>query len=55
VAAVLSVAALFALGAWTGGITGRGRWRDGVRFVVIGGLAALAAALVGAALKSSPA
>jgi VIT1/CCC1 family predicted Fe2+/Mn2+ transporter len=55
VAAVVSISALFALGAWTGGITGRGRWRDGARFVVIGGLAALAAALVGAALKSSPA
>lgn len=55
VAAVLSISALFALGAWTGGITGCGRWRDGARFVLIGGLAALAAALVGAALRSSPA
>jgi VIT1/CCC1 family predicted Fe2+/Mn2+ transporter len=50
-AVVLSMAALFGLGAWTGSITGRGRWRDGLRFVAIGGLAALAAALVGAALK----
>lgn len=55
VAAVLSISALFALGVWTGGITGRDRWRDGARFVLIGGLAALAAALVGAALRSSPA
>jgi VIT1/CCC1 family predicted Fe2+/Mn2+ transporter len=51
VAVALSVAALFALGAWTGGVIGNARWRDGVRFVAIGGLAALAAALVGAALK----
>jgi predicted membrane protein (TIGR00267 family) len=50
-AAVLSVAALFGLGAWTGRITGRNPWRGGIRFVAIGGLAALAAALVGAALK----
>lgn len=50
-AAVLSVTALFGLGAWTGGITGRTRWRGGLRFVTIGGVAALAAALVGAALK----
>lgn len=50
-AAVLSVTALFGLGAWTGRITGRRPWRDGMRFVAIGGLAALAAALVGAALK----
>jgi VIT1/CCC1 family predicted Fe2+/Mn2+ transporter len=51
VAVALSVGALFALGAWTGGVIGNSRWRDGVRFVAIGGLAALAAALVGAALK----
>jgi predicted membrane protein (TIGR00267 family) len=50
-AVLLSVGALFGLGAWTGRITGRGPWRDGLRFVAIGGLAALAAALVGAALK----
>lgn len=55
VAVLLSVAALFALGAWTGRITGQGWWRDGLRFVAIGGIAALAAALVGALLKSSPA
>ncbi len=54
-AVVLSVAALFALGAWSGRITRQAWWRDGLRFVAIGGLAALAAALVGAALKSTPA
>jgi VIT1/CCC1 family predicted Fe2+/Mn2+ transporter len=51
-AAVLSLVALFALGGYTGGVTGRRWWRDGVRFVAIGSLAALAAALVGAALKT---
>jgi VIT1/CCC1 family predicted Fe2+/Mn2+ transporter len=46
----ISVAALFALGAWTASITGR-RWRaEGIRLVVIAGAAALAAALVGALL-----
>lgn len=50
-AVVLSVGCLFGLGAWAGTITRRGWWRDGLRFVAIGGLAALAAALVGAALK----
>lgn len=52
-AAVLSLATLFVIGAWTGGITGGAWWRAGVRFVTIGGLAALASALVGVALKTN--
>lgn len=48
--AVLSVAALFGLGFWTGGITRKSRWGAGARFVAIGGLAALGSALVGMAL-----
>jgi VIT1/CCC1 family predicted Fe2+/Mn2+ transporter len=51
--AVASIAALFALGFWTGGVTRKSRWRAGVRFVTIGGLAALGSALVGAALHSN--
>lgn len=52
-AAVLSVSALFGIGVWTGGVTGDTWWRSGVRFVAIGGLAALASALVGLALKTN--
>jgi len=52
-AAVLSVGALFAIGSWTGAITGDHWWRSGARFVLIGGLAASAAALVGVALGTS--
>jgi VIT1/CCC1 family predicted Fe2+/Mn2+ transporter len=50
VAAVLSIASLFAVGSWTGAITGDRRWRAGLRFVLIGGLAAGAAAMVGVVL-----
>jgi VIT1/CCC1 family predicted Fe2+/Mn2+ transporter len=52
-AAVLSVAALFALGGYKGGVTGRRWWRDGLQFVAIGTFAALAAAVVGAVLKTN--
>ncbi len=52
VAAAVSIAALFALGGYKGGVTGRRWWRDGLQFVAIGGLAALASALIGAALKT---
>ena len=52
-AAGLSLAALFAIGAWTGGITREAWWRGGVRFVAIGGVAALASALVGVVLKTN--
>jgi VIT1/CCC1 family predicted Fe2+/Mn2+ transporter len=51
-AAVLSVVALFALGGYKGGVTGRSWWRDGVQFVAVGSLATLASALVGAVLKT---
>jgi VIT1/CCC1 family predicted Fe2+/Mn2+ transporter len=51
-AAALSVVALFALGGYKGGVTGRRWWRDGLQFVAIGSVAALASALVGAALKT---
>jgi VIT1/CCC1 family predicted Fe2+/Mn2+ transporter len=47
---VVSVVALFALGAWTTAVTGRTWWRDGLRLVAIAGAAALAAALIGSAL-----
>jgi VIT1/CCC1 family predicted Fe2+/Mn2+ transporter len=52
-AAVLSILALFGIGSWTGGITGDRWWRSGVRFVVIGGMAAAAAALVGVVLGTN--
>jgi VIT1/CCC1 family predicted Fe2+/Mn2+ transporter len=52
-AALLSLSALFGIGIWTGGITGDAWWRCGVRFVAIGGLAALASALVGVALRTN--
>jgi len=52
--ASVSVAALFVLGAWTATITRRSWWRAGLQIVIIGTVAALAAAAVGAALKSSP-
>ncbi len=52
-AGALSVVALFGLGGWKGGLTDRPWWRDGLQFVAIGGVAALASALVGAALKTN--
>jgi predicted membrane protein (TIGR00267 family) len=51
-AALLSVVALFALGGYKGRATGRNWRRDGLQFVAIGGLAALASALIGAALRT---
>jgi VIT1/CCC1 family predicted Fe2+/Mn2+ transporter len=48
---VISVAALFALGSATASITRRTWWRDGLRLVLIAGTAALAAALIGIALR----
>ncbi len=53
--AVLSVTALFALGGWKGSATGRRWWKDGLQFVSIGGVAAIAAAIVGAVLKTNAA
>ena len=48
---VISILALFGLGSWAGGVTGRGPWRDGVRLVLIAGTAALAAAVIGLILR----
>ncbi|MEX2183747.1 MAG: VIT1/CCC1 transporter family protein, partial [Chloroflexota bacterium] len=50
VSVATSVAALFGLGLVIGRVSGTVPWRDGVRLVLIGSVAALAAALVGAAL-----
>jgi VIT1/CCC1 family predicted Fe2+/Mn2+ transporter len=46
----VSLAALFALGTWKGAVTRTDPVRDGLRFLAVGGLAALAAALLGAIL-----
>ena len=48
---VISVASLFALGSWTGRISGSSWWRDGLRLVAVAGVAALAAAVVGTVLR----
>jgi len=48
---VISILALFGVGSWAGGVTGRGPWRDGVRLVLIAGTAALAAAVIGMILR----
>lgn len=48
---VVSLAALFALGTWKGVVTRTDPLRDGLRFLAVGGLAATAAALLGAALR----
>ena len=52
VSAGVSLAALFGLGSWTGAVTRQTWWQAGVRFVAIGGLAALGAALVGTLLRA---
>jgi VIT1/CCC1 family predicted Fe2+/Mn2+ transporter len=46
----ISVVALFALGSTIGRIGGSSWWRDGVRLLLVAGVAATAAALVGASL-----
>jgi VIT1/CCC1 family predicted Fe2+/Mn2+ transporter len=51
-AGVVSVVALFGLGGYKAGVTRRPWWRDGLQFIMIGGLAALASALIGAALRA---
>lgn len=48
---IISILALFGVGSWAGGVTGRSPWRDGLRLVLIAGTAALAAALVGVILR----
>ena len=47
----VSLAALFALGGWKGRVTRTQPLRDGLRFVAVGGLAALAAAVLGVLLR----
>lgn len=46
-----SVVALFLLGSAIGRISGSTWWRDGLRLLLVAGLAAIAAAAVGAALR----
>ena len=48
---VISILALFGVGSWVGGVTGRSPWRDGLRLVLIAGTAALAAAVIGMVLR----
>ncbi len=48
---VISILALFGVGSWAGGVTGRSPWRDGMRLVLIAGTAALAAAVIGIILR----
>ena len=48
---VISILALFGVGSWAGGVTGRNPWRDGLRLVLIAGAAALAAAIIGVLLR----
>jgi VIT1/CCC1 family predicted Fe2+/Mn2+ transporter len=48
---VISLVALFALGSWTGRITGAVWWRDGLRLLAVAGAAAVAAAVVGTVLR----
>jgi VIT1/CCC1 family predicted Fe2+/Mn2+ transporter len=50
VSVITSVVALFILGAWTGRIGGAIWWHDGVRLVIVGSAAAIAAAAVGTLL-----
>jgi VIT1/CCC1 family predicted Fe2+/Mn2+ transporter len=49
----ISVVSLFALGSWTGRISGSSWWRDGLRLLAVAGVAALAAAAVGTVLRVS--
>jgi len=47
----ISIAALFALGSVTGRLSGHTWWRDGIRLLVVAGLAACAAAIIGNVLR----
>jgi VIT1/CCC1 family predicted Fe2+/Mn2+ transporter len=51
VALAISVVSLFALGSWTGRISGSSWWRDGLRLLAVAGVAAGAAAVVGTVLR----
>lgn len=48
---IISVAAIFALGSLTGRLSGHSWWRDGIRLLIVAGLAALAAAIIGNVLR----
>ena len=50
VSMTISIAALFGLGATTGRVSGGAWFRDGLRLIVVAGVAATAAALIGANL-----
>jgi VIT1/CCC1 family predicted Fe2+/Mn2+ transporter len=50
-AALISLAALFLLGSWTGRIGGATWWRDGLRLVFVASAAAVASAIVGTVLR----
>lgn len=47
----ISVAAMFVVGSAIGRISGSAWWRDGLRLLAVAGLAAVAAAAVGAMLR----
>jgi VIT1/CCC1 family predicted Fe2+/Mn2+ transporter len=47
----ISILALFGIGSWAGGVTGRDPWPNGIRLVLIAGTAALAAAVIGLILR----
>ena len=51
VSVATSALALFTLGSWTGSISGNTWWRDGLRLLLVAGAAAVAAAVVGTALR----
>ena len=51
VSVAASVVALFLLGSLIGRISGSTWWRDGLRLLIVAGLAAIASAAVGAALR----
>jgi predicted membrane protein (TIGR00267 family) len=51
VSIVVSIAALFLLGSAIGRVSGSRWWRDGLRLVLVAGLAAIASAAVGTALQ----
>ena len=44
---IISISALFALGSITGRLSGHTWWRDGIRLLLVAGLAASAAAVIG--------
>jgi len=54
VCGIVSLIVLFGLGSWKGRVTGRPWWRDGFQFVLVAGLAALAAVGIGALLRVNP-